>query len=521
VIQLFLGLLGTLTIAGLSDVVPLGTPRPVAWCAVLAAAAAAFSGSKAISRALAARPATAEWPLRWAGVAVHLGAYAAVLYPLGWARWALLDLRWSGEGFVSLVLLVAPAAGIALWLAPWAYIFERRASRTAARRSFARWLVEKSRPVLAVALGFLAVAWAADRLESIPPVGEAMALHPSLDVALASAGLLALFAASPYLLLLAWPSTAFAPEAAWERLSRLAGGSPLRREAVRIWDDRTASVLNACVVGLVPSTRRIFFTRGMLDLLEPGDLAAVLAHEQGHIRKGHMGIHVLAAISFILSLAAVDAASASLPEWLSGSVFIAYAAAYWLFFFGPASRWLEIEADLAGAGAVGTEPYVGALARVGDYLGPAARKGGWRHFSIERRIEILLRSVGDAAARAVVFRRIRAFRGAILAVAALSAGAFVATAALDLRRPGEEMALASARIALGEAEDLRALLAGAPPAPGGEPGALERLLARTSGDIETAYRSRLERALHHLRAIGPGATQAARNLLEEAKRARH
>jgi Zn-dependent protease with chaperone function len=522
VIRLLLGLLGTLAIAGLSDIVPLeGPPRPIAWCTILAAAAAAFTGSKALSRALAARPAPAPWPLQWAGVAVHLGAYAAVLYPLGWARWALIDLRWRGESFATLLLLLAPAAAIALWLAPWAYFSERRgAGPDAAPRSFPRWLLDGSRPVLAATLGFLGIAWAAGRLEAIPAVGEAMALHRSVDAGLAVVALLALFAASPCLVLLAWPSAPFPPGGTWDGLSRIAAGSRLRRGAIRVWDDRTASVLNACVVGLIPSTRRVFFTRGMKDLLGPGELSAVLAHELGHVRRGHLGLHAIAAGSFLVSLAPLDRAAAPLPSWLSGALLLLYAAAYWALLFGRASRWLEVEADLAGAGAVGMEAYAATLEKVGACLGPAARKDGWRHFSLEKRLGLLARSREDPGFGAALARRFRSFRGALLAVAALSAGGFAAAAALDLGRPREEIAVESARLALAEADDLGALLEASRQAPADGARSFWRALARSEEDIEAARKERLERALHHLGSIGAGPSPAARGLLDalESKR---
>jgi Zn-dependent protease with chaperone function len=503
VIRLFLGLLGTLAIAGLSDVVPLDPPpRPVAWCAVLAAAAAAFTGSKALSRVLAPRPAAPPWPLKWVGVAVHLGAYAAVLYPLGWARWVLVDLRWRGDDFVALLGLLAPAAIIVLWLAPWAYFFEQRAAQPLPpRRSFPLWLLDGARPLVAAALAFLGVAWMAGRLEAIPPIGEAMALHRSFDVALASIGLFVLFAASPYLVLLAWPSAAFPGGDRWDRLSKLAAGSRLRPGSIRIWDERTVPILNACVVGLIPWTRRVFFTRGMHDLLETEDIAAVLSHELGHVRKGHLGLHAIAAGSFLLSLAPIDRATASLPAWISGSILLAYGAAYWILFFGAVSRWLEIEADFAGAEAVGLESYTAALAKVGAYLGPAARRDGWRHFSLEKRLGLLEGSQGDPAARAAIARRFRSFRGALLLLAALSAGGFAATVAMDLDRPHDEIAIESARIALGQAEDLRALVADSDEATGGS-AAIRDMLARSKEDIDRACRARLDRALHHLRAIG-------------------
>ena len=197
----------------------------------------------------------------------------------------------------------------------------------------------------------------------------------------------------------------------------------------------------------------------MHDLLETEDVAAVLSHELGHVRKGHLGLHAIAAGSFLLSLAPIDRATASLPAWISGSILLAYGAAYWILFFGAVSRWLEIEADFAGAEAVGLESYTAALAKVGAYLGPVARRDGWRHFSLEKRLGLLEGSHGDPAARAAITRRFRSFRGALLLLAALSVGGFVATVAMDLDRPHEEIAIESARIALGQAEDLRALVA--------------------------------------------------------------
>src|SRR5688572_13839485 len=249
--QLLAGFLGVLVIARLSDCVPLDEPaRPVAWGAALFAFPALFWGSKLLFPPAAGRG-LLQAAARSSGLILFLASYYLVLYPLGWARWALVDLRWRGDELVSLLFLLAPALGLALCAAPG---IGRRSAGLAGESHAGtfRRAAAHARPLAAPLALLLAAACLAGLCRASSPVREALDLYRSIDVLLACAALLVIFAASPLLVLAAWPTRPFPPGALRERFADIARSLRVRLESVRIWESRSASFLNACVVGLVP-----------------------------------------------------------------------------------------------------------------------------------------------------------------------------------------------------------------------------------------------------------------------------
>lgn len=71
-------------------------------------------------------------------------------------------------------------------------------------------------------------------------------------------------------------------------------------------------VTNAMATGIVPGSGKIFMTESLLELLDPPEVAAVLAHEVGHIRRRHL----VYALVFQATLAGlVDVASVFAQRW--------------------------------------------------------------------------------------------------------------------------------------------------------------------------------------------------------------
>jgi Zn-dependent protease with chaperone function len=71
-------------------------------------------------------------------------------------------------------------------------------------------------------------------------------------------------------------------------------------------------VTNAMATGIVPGSGRIFMTEALLELLDPSEVAAVLAHEIGHIRRKHLGY---ALIFQAVLIGMVDAAFVLAERW--------------------------------------------------------------------------------------------------------------------------------------------------------------------------------------------------------------
>ena len=486
--QLLAGFLGVLVIARLSDCVPLDEPAcPIAWGAALFAFPAIFWGSKLLFPPEAGRG-ILQVAARNSGLALFLASYYAVLYPLGWARWALVDLRWRGDELVSLLFLLAPALGLALCAAP---VIGRRSAGLAGEPHAGpfRRMAAYARPLGAPLAILIAAAYLAGVCRSSSPVREALDLYRSLDVLLACAALLVIFAASPLLVLAAWPTRPFPSGALRERFADIARSLRVRLESVRVWESRSASFLNACVVGLVPGTRQVIFTRGICERLSPDELSAVFAHEAGHAARRHLSWHFLLAAAFLLAIAPLDAALEPLGEVAAGAALLVFAASYWGLFFGAVSRRLEMEADLAGADAVGPATYVRGLRRVERLLGASAGSGGWRHFSLSLRRERIERAGADLSERQAISRAAGRCRRAMVCVALAALAAFSWCAADELGKPREVLAAEKARLAASRADEVRALLEASDSA---------SWLARSRESLEKELRAHLARAEEHL-----------------------
>ncbi|MBI4600826.1 MAG: M48 family metalloprotease [Planctomycetes bacterium] len=484
-ITVLLSLAGALALAALAEASPLeAAPRPLGW----AAAALAFPAAWALlAKALPPR-------LRDLGRAIlFLLAYAAVLWPLGWAAWALHDLGWLGKPLRSTVLLLLPAAALG---AP-----AGRALRLAV-------------PPIGV---LLLVAAAVEATGAWPALLEAVESSPCLEAALAALGLAALFAASPFLVQLAWPSKPLPRGPLLERVGDLARRLGIERPEVRVWDPGRGLALNACAAGLLPRARKVFFTHGLRLLLDDEEQAAVFCHEAAHFALGHLWAFLLLAVSFVFSLPPLASLLEPAPEPVRWAALLAYGAAYWGLLSGAAARRLEAEADLAAAEAVGPDAYLRALGTAASHSSGGGRRGGLRHWSLARRIELVEAAAEPGRARAEL-ERMRRLRRRFWAIPAAAAVAFAAALAGELSLPAGPAALATARAAVEAAEELRPLLerhgAGALAVP--------RWLAwaaRPSAAIEAEALARLAGARERLEAAGGGAlAPEARQVLERAER---
>jgi hypothetical protein len=165
---------------------------------------------------------------------------------------------------------------------------------------------------------------------------------------------------------------------------------------------------NAFVVGLSARWRYVFFTEAILHGMSPEELECVLLHEITHSQKRHIFFYLIAALAFSLvsglGQEALDAGHVPLPAILAAM--LAWAVFYWGVLFGFVSRRFETEADLVAARIAppvdgGAPPYgaarrmAAALERVAWLNNVPVWAPSWRHFTIERRMDILVRAEID------------------------------------------------------------------------------------------------------------------------------
>lgn len=316
------------------------------------------------------------------------------------------------------------------WPTPWEllrflpFVFVTVTSLVAAARAHAggeggkRWLGFQLRAFFGAGIPFLALILA-DSLVALSPDTawsiHAVELHASLHSLVL---LLGLSAAVPLLLRHAWAAEPLPAGGVRELVEFVAKRARFRCKEVLLW--RTGrSVANAMIVGVLPRTRRIFFSDSLLESLPPRELAAVTAHEIGHAKRGHMALFLM------LALGGFGALSALAREWQADWMLPFELAALGLLLPGVfAFRWLsrrfELEADLHACELTGDARAIGdALMRLGGRLRDVA---GWRHFAPSARDAFLQRATTEPDFLRAFERRMKLARIAIVAFFVLGFG---------------------------------------------------------------------------------------------------
>ena len=177
------------------------------------------------------------------------------------------------------------------------------------------------------------------------------------------------------------------------------------------WPMSGGRVYNAAVIGMLPRIRYVLFTDDLMRDLPAPQVMAVLGHELGHARHGHLWMYMLFAnaailLSFVLRepIAAVFlplferafsgvgvtvlvGQSQALAEFTAALFMM---AVMWRLAFGVLSRACERQADLAGAELAG-DPQVmcDALKSVAQLSGQGEDEPSWRHYTIAQRVAFL------------------------------------------------------------------------------------------------------------------------------------
>jgi len=276
-----------------------------------------------------------------------------------------------------------------------------------------------------------------EAFERIDALGRLAFVYPAFAWAFALGGLSLLMIVLPPLLKLILGAKPMDPGPLRDRLERMAEAAGYRGARLLVVPTGTSRMANAFVAGLSARWRYIFFTESILRGMTPEDLECVLAHEVTHARKRHILFYLVSALAFSLfsGLAHEALDAAGVPSIVLLFVMLTWAGVYWGLAFGYVSRRFETEADLVAARLVpavegGFPPYVGArkmasaLHRVADLNHVPIWAPSWRHFTIEKRIEILLGAELNPAIGQAFERTCDRLRGAalVLVVGSLLAG---------------------------------------------------------------------------------------------------
>jgi len=137
---------------------------------------------------------------------------------------------------------------------------------------------------------------------------------------------------------------------------------------VRVVQTGRHPVPNAVAAGVLPGARYVFVTDALFRTLDAEATSAVVAHEVGHHRRGHVFVRFLATG---VALAPVFLAANGVVDAFAPAIAL---SAVLLLAVGPLVRWTEFDADAYAAARVGDAAMERALATLADRgLVPAER----------------------------------------------------------------------------------------------------------------------------------------------------
>ena len=201
-----------------------------------------------------------------------------------------------------------------------------------------------------------------------------------------------------------------------ENLCRRAG---LGYANILYWPIFGGQMITAGVMGLIKRFRYILITKGLLHHLEPEEVDAVVAHEIGHIKQKHLLFYLFFFIGYmLLSYATFDLMIYGIiysePAYrfiqatgfdhtdmisiLFSIVTIIIFFIYFRYVFGYFMRNFERQADTyvytLFESAV---PLISTLKKIALSSGQPPDKPNWHHFSIQQRIDFLIKCEADKA----------------------------------------------------------------------------------------------------------------------------
>jgi Zn-dependent protease with chaperone function len=216
-----------------------------------------------------------------------------------------------------------------------------------------------------------------------------------------SLGLLLLL---PWFLVRLWGAQPLPASALRDELQSACARARIPITAILRWPVHGGRVYNAMVIGVLPRLRYVLFTDDLLRDFSSEERTAVLGHELGHARHGHLWTYLLFALATGLVswsareplaayLAHVPGATSIANDVRTGLVALVLLALQWRLAFGFLSRACERQADLAGAALVGegdasrgAPSMQRALIAVARLSGTDPKAPSWRHYSINQRV---------------------------------------------------------------------------------------------------------------------------------------
>ena len=195
------------------------------------------------------------------------------------------------------------------------------------------------------------------------------------------------------------------------RIADLCDRAQLKYADILDWPIFGGKMITAGVMGLIRNFRYILVTPSLLQLLEPEEIDAVIAHEIGHIKKKHLLFYLAFFVGYmLLSFFIVDLllfiiiyagplswladqsgfSQSTVLSGVSSVVIICLFLVYFRFIFGFFMRNFERQADTYVYALFDSAlPLISTLEKIASTSGQPADRPNWHHFSIRQRIDYL------------------------------------------------------------------------------------------------------------------------------------
>jgi Zn-dependent protease with chaperone function len=201
------------------------------------------------------------------------------------------------------------------------------------------------------------------------------------------------------------------------RIEELCKKAGMEYDNILYWPIFGGRMITAAVMGLIKKFRYILVTPGLLGMLEPEEIDAVIAHEIGHIKKKHLLFYLLFFVGYmIISYATFNlliysiVVSESIYRFIASTGFDQTAVTtsifsmaiiivfliYFRFIFGYFMRNFERQADTYVYTLFDSaEPLISTFKKIAATSGEPADRPNWHHFSIKKRIDYLKKCESD------------------------------------------------------------------------------------------------------------------------------
>ncbi len=203
------------------------------------------------------------------------------------------------------------------------------------------------------------------------------------------------------------------------RIENLCKRAGLTYANILYWPIFGGKMITAGVMGLIQKFRYLLVTPSLLQLLEPEEVDAVIAHEIGHIKKKHLlfylvffvGYMLLSYVTFDIMIFAIiytkpvfwfisktGLSQIAVVSGIRSVVMISVFLIYFRFIFGFFMRNFERQADTyVYALFDSAKPLITTLEKIAAASGQSADKPNWHHFSIRQRIDYLRKCETNAS----------------------------------------------------------------------------------------------------------------------------